>query len=77
MTTDELDAAVRIYQGATARLFYTMNNGVITITGVAQDQIAAGSFYTHYNCNLCYNLNLYFSFSALQVGKTYPVVLTF
>jgi hypothetical protein len=46
------DAARTTVTGATARIFYTMNNGVLTVTGVAQDQIAAGSFYTHYNCGM-------------------------
>lgn len=46
------DAPGGLTPGATCRLFYTMKDDTITINAIAQDQAAAGSFYTQYNCGL-------------------------
>jgi hypothetical protein len=46
---EKLASSMQTYPGATARIFYTMTNGILNVTGIAQDQNAAGSFYTHYN----------------------------
>ena len=50
---DEIaDASGTVIAGATMRFFYTMTSGKIKINGMARDQIAAGSFYTEYNCGI-------------------------
>jgi len=54
---DQMSASVTTSAGVTARIFYTIANGLLTVTGVAQDQVAAGSFYTHYNCGMTTPLN--------------------
>ena len=49
------DAEGRVTSGATMRFFYTtsgVSGEVLTLNAMAEDQIAAGSFYTQYNCGL-------------------------
>lgn len=46
------DAPGGLTPGATRRFFYTLTDNTLTINAIAQDQAAAGSFYTQYNCGL-------------------------
>ena len=46
------EAVTNLKAGATRRFFYSLTGDVLTINGMAADDIAAGSFSTEYNCGL-------------------------